>query len=355
MDEQQTITGLVLNSGAPGTFDDVSNDFDILREAVITAGLDGVLNDPSVNLTVFAPEDSAFVSLAQTLGYSGSDEEGSLGHIVEALTLLGGGNPIPLLTDILTYHVLGTEVTSAQVTALDDGTEIETLQGGSLTLNLESDPLSLGDADPAFDDPGLIAFDVDASNGIVHVLDGVLLPVPVSAILGQPDTDFILGDDSDEFYFTGRGQDFIQGGGGRDVIGTGSGNDVALGGAGNDLMFGAGGNDTLRGDEGRDKIFGGKGSDLIDGGAGNDTLITGWGKDTVEFENGDGVDWILDFRIGKDKIDLSGYDGVSGFHDIEHDISGSWFRTKIELDDGDTLLLAGVRAHQLSDHDFIFA
>jgi len=373
MEEQQTITGLVLNSGAPGTFDDNGGDFDILREAVITAGLDGVLNSPDVNLTVFAPQDAAFVGLAQALGYTGSDEQGSLGFIVEALTLLGGGNPIPLLTDILSYHVLGSEVTSADVVGLGNGAEIETLLGSSLTLNLESDPPSLGDADPGIDDPGLIVFDQDASNGIVHVLDGVLLPVSVTGILSQPDTDFILGNKSDEFFFTGDGNDFIQGAGGRDLIIAGSGNDVALGGTGNDRLFGWSGNDTLRGDEGHDRIFGGngadivdggtgndrllggKGNDTLDGGAGNDTMFGGRGSDTFVYENGHGDDWVIGFRSGQDKIDLSGYEGVTGFDDIEHNISTRFFRTEIEFDDGGSLNLTGFGARHLTEDDFLFA
>ncbi|WP_052265159.1 fasciclin domain-containing protein [Ruegeria sp. ANG-R] len=350
-----TITGTVLKSGDPGTFDGDNQDFDILREAVIAAGLAGTLDDPNAGLTVFAPNDAAFITLAQTLGYQESDEAGALGHIVKALTLLGGGDPIPLLTNILKYHVVDGEFDSTAVIGLGNGTEIPTLLGPSVKLDLESDPKSLGDADPGIDDPGLIAFDVDASNGIIHVLDGVLLPVSVTGILGQKNTDFILGDDSDEFIFTGRGKDFVHGGGGNDVINTGSGSDIALGGAGNDIIFGGRGKDILRGDEGHDKIFGGRGQDIIDGGAGNDKLVGGRGSDIFEFEKGDGDDWIVDFRVGKDKIDLSGYDGITGFDDIEDDISGGFFGTTIDLEDGDSVFLSAVWASHLTESDFIFA
>ena len=91
-----TVVGL---SGLPGTTDSNGNDFDLLRDAVLTAGLDTALSDPAATLTVFAPTDSAFIGLAQTLGYGGSDEAGSLGYIVDALTLLGGGDPLPLLQE----------------------------------------------------------------------------------------------------------------------------------------------------------------------------------------------------------------------------------------------------------------
>ncbi|MEM7090502.1 MAG: fasciclin domain-containing protein [Pseudomonadota bacterium] len=312
MMDDQTIVGVVLNSGAPGEMDKNKEDFDILREA------------------------------------------GSLSFIVKALTLLGGGDPVPLLTNILTYHVVAGEFTKDAVVGLGSGAEITTLQGGTLQLNLDSNPPSLIDGDELIDDPGLVAFDVPASNGIIHVLDGVLLPISVTDILGQKNTDFVLGDDTDEFIFTGRGQDFIHGAGGHDVIRAGSGNDVALGGAGNDLIFGGRGKDILRGDEGHDKIYGGRGADVIDGGADDDILIGGRGKDIFVHDEGNGDDWIIDFRVGKDKIDLSGFEDITGFEDIEDDISGGFFRTEIEFDDGGGILLTGVRPGQLSEEDFIF-
>ncbi|MES0825283.1 fasciclin domain-containing protein [Ruegeria sp. SCP11] len=354
--EPQTITDTVVDaSGAPGTFDSDGSDFDILREAVLAAGLDAALADPHAHLTVFAPEDSAFIGLAQNLGFEGSDEAGALNHIVKALTLLGGGDPIPLLTEILTYHVVDGSFTKEQVVGLGDGAEIETLQGGDVELNLSSMPPSLGDEDPGLDDPGLIGFDVPASNGIIHILDGVLLPVSVTGILGKKNTDFILGDDSDEFHFTGRGDDFVHGGGGNDVIGTGRGNDVALGGDGDDTIFGGRGKDILRGDAGQDNIFGGRGKDIIDGGADDDFLFGGRGRDTFVIEDGDGHDTIADFRVGRDKIDLSGYEGIESFEDIEDHISSGFFRTEIELGDGDSIDLLGVNANRLSESDFIFA
>ncbi|MEX0347950.1 MAG: fasciclin domain-containing protein [Paracoccaceae bacterium] len=355
MDATQTLTGIVLNSGAPGTYDNNNGDFDLLRDAVITAGLDGALNDDAAALTVFAPTDAAFIGLAGALGYDGTDEAGALGYIVDALTLLGGGDPIPLLTDVLTYHVVNGKFDLAAVQGLGSGTEIGTLQGGSVTLNLDSMPPSLGDADDGIADPGLIAFDIQATNGIIHVLDGVLLPISVTGILSRPNTDFVLDDDSGSFISTGKGQDFIDGNGGRDVIWAGRGNDIVLGGTGNDVISGGRGKDVLRGDEGHDKIFGGGGKDLIDGGDGNDYMFGGWGRDTFVFEKGDDKDTIVDFRTGRDKIDLSGYDGIDSFDDISDDISGRFFRTVIDLDDGDRISLIGVRAHQLDADDFLFA
>lgn len=340
-------------SGAPGTTDNNGADFDLLRDAVLAADLAGPLSDPAASLTVFAPNDAAFIGLAQTLGYGGSDEGGSLGYIVDALTLLGGGDPIPLLQEVLTYHVTPGEFFLADVSGLGDGAKIPTLQGGELTLDLTAP--GLGDLDPALPDPNLIGFDVDVSNGVVHILDSVLLPLAVSAILSQPGTDFKIGDNGGEYFATGRGNDFIDGNGGRDIIKAGSGNDVAIGGSGNDWIAGQRGNDTLLGESGRDKIFGGGGHDVIEGGTGNDWMAGGWGRDTFVFKEGDGHDKIVDFRNGRDKIDLSGYEGIDDFSDISGDIERGWFGTKIELDDGDSIYLLGVRKSQIDSSDFIFA
>ena len=57
-------------------------------------------------MTLFAPNDRAFIRLANDLGYEGSDEAGAFDAIVQTLTLLGNGDPLPLLTSVLTYHVV---------------------------------------------------------------------------------------------------------------------------------------------------------------------------------------------------------------------------------------------------------
>ena len=111
VDEPMTITDIVLQSG--GDFDDNPRDFDILLNAVVTADLAGVLADPEATLTVFAPNDRAFMRLATDLGFEskgGYDEEAVWNFIVGALTDLGGGDPIPVLTDVLTYHVAGGDI-----------------------------------------------------------------------------------------------------------------------------------------------------------------------------------------------------------------------------------------------------
>ena len=85
-----------------------------------------------------------------------------------------GGDPIPLLTDILTYHVAPGRLAAVDVVAADS---ITTLSGEAIT----PDGTVLGDFDPSVPDPEVIVprADLPATNGVVHAIDGVLLPLDV--------------------------------------------------------------------------------------------------------------------------------------------------------------------------------
>jgi len=126
-----------------------SVDHTILKAAVLACGLEGVLSQPGP-YTVFAPTDSAFNQLPP-------------GTIDDLL------NDIPTLTEILQHHVLADSVVS---TVLTDGMTAETLLGTELTVTL---PMGMVHIDDAM----VIVPDITANNGVVHVIDGVLLP-PVS-------------------------------------------------------------------------------------------------------------------------------------------------------------------------------
>lgn len=339
-----SITGLVLETSGATGFDTNGEDFDILREAVIAADLAGTL-DNAGDFTVFAPTDAAFVGLSQTLGYEGDDEAGAFTYLADALRLLNGGNdPIELLSTVLTYHVAGQSLQASQVLAAG---EVTTVQGGTITV--DPDTLTLGDADPDIADPGLIATDLQASNGVVHVLDGVLLPADLLPSNGRNDVRFEIADDGRNFIRTGRDNDLIDAKGGNDWISARAGDDLVLAGDGNDKVFGGRGNDTLKGEDGHDKIFGGRGNDIIDGGGGNDRLLGGWGNDTFVFNEGDGHDTIYDFRAGRDKIDLSAFEFES-FDEVEHLIHKRFFSTEIDLGDTEIRLIGWQR---LDADDFI--
>ncbi|MEM9320786.1 MAG: fasciclin domain-containing protein [Pseudomonadota bacterium] len=339
-----TITGIVSASG--GAFDSNGGDFDLLLNAVQAADLAGALDSETADFTVFAPNDAAFVGLAQTLGFHGEDEGAAFGYIVDALTLLGKGDPIPLLTEILTFHVSPSSLQASQILS---GDPIATLQGGTLDV----DGLQLVDADPGLPNPGLIATDIPASNGIVHVIDGVLQPIETSAVLRMPGTDLEIGGERRDFISTGRGNDFVDGNGGNDIIRLGRGDDVGIGGGGRDVIFAGRGDDLVLGEHGNDKIFAGRGNDTVDGGAGRDLIFGGRGKDTFIFKQGNDVDRIADFRDHQDKIDVSGF-GITAFSEIEHAITGNAHRTALKIGD-DKLVLIGTNRHDIDADDFIFA
>ena len=121
----------------------------ILEAAVLEADLVGALSGEGP-FTVFAPTDEAFAALAEALGATASD-------------LLA----LPELTDILLYHVVGATAFS---TDLSDGQMVATLNGAEVEVSIECDgSIFINDAQ-------VILADIEADNGVVHVLDAVLLP-----------------------------------------------------------------------------------------------------------------------------------------------------------------------------------
>lgn len=128
-------------------------DFSILVEAVVAANLQGTLSGTGP-FTVFAPTNDAFAALLAELGVS-KDE------------LLAD---VPLLTRVLTYHVVSGRVLKAEVPV---GAAIASVEGGTFTVDA-----SLAITDQRGRSAGIVATDVLASNGVIHVLDRVILPAP---------------------------------------------------------------------------------------------------------------------------------------------------------------------------------
>ena len=160
-----------------------SDDFNILLKAVVAAGLDDELAVEGADLTVFAPNDAAFVRLAQDFGFDGdpNDEDAVFAAIADALAGLSpDGDPIPLLTDVLLYHVSPGAKPLAEVAALD---EVPTLLADA---TFSPDGTTLVDNEPDLKDPSLVATDIGASNGIVHVIDRVLIPLDIPGNEPQP-------------------------------------------------------------------------------------------------------------------------------------------------------------------------
>jgi serralysin len=173
-DKLPTITGTVAASG--GNFDHDGHDFDILLNAVLAAGLDGILADAEGTFTVFAPNDYAFVRLARDLGYQGWDEAGAFDTVVAGLTSLGGSELLPILTSVLLYHV-SLETLTAKDVLLSD--QIETaLEGASF----RPEGFRLQDNAPTLRDPRLVfsGLNLLTSNGRIHVINRVLIPLDIS-------------------------------------------------------------------------------------------------------------------------------------------------------------------------------
>ena len=156
-EKDKTIVDKVVEiSGASG-FDSNPVDFDILREAVVATGLVDRL-DGQRQLTVFAPTDQAFLDLTG----ASTEEEAFSG--VAALGL-------PAVEDILRYHLAPGRRAADQVV---NARLIPTLlQGEFLTKDRGSTDL----VDGAGRTTGIaVPNAASVSNGIIHVIDGVLLP-----------------------------------------------------------------------------------------------------------------------------------------------------------------------------------
>ncbi len=131
--------------------------FSTLVTAVTEAGLVETLSGEGP-FTVFAPTDDAFAALP----------EGLLDTVLADQELL---------TTILTYHVVSGSVLAADVVTLDSAT---TLQGEDVQITVEGDAVMVNDAN-------VVATDIEASNGVIHVIDSVLLPPSVVEMLAADD------------------------------------------------------------------------------------------------------------------------------------------------------------------------
>ena len=146
--------------GATGSTDIVdtaveAGSFETLVAAVQAAELEETLRSDGP-FTVFAPTDDAFAALP----------EGTVDTLLQ--------DPTGDLAGILTYHVVEGAVMAADVVEMD-GQQVTTVNGATATVNVADDgSVSLTDA--AGNQVNVIETDIETSNGVIHVLDGVLMP-----------------------------------------------------------------------------------------------------------------------------------------------------------------------------------
>jgi transforming growth factor-beta-induced protein len=152
---------------------------DILASNGVIHVIDRVLLPETRNIVEIASEDGRFTTLVAALGAAGLDEtlagDGSFTVFAptdDAFAKLPEGTvasllgDLPQLTDILLYHVVEGKVMSQDVIALEDAL---TLQGESIMIFVGDDSVQLNDA-------SLLATDIEATNGVIHVIESVLLP-----------------------------------------------------------------------------------------------------------------------------------------------------------------------------------
>ena len=148
---QGMVASIVVNPAPPtNTVVDIvvnSEDHTTLETAVVAAGLVETLSGEGP-FTVFAPTDAAFANLP----------EGTLDAVLA---------DTDLLTAILTYHVVGSTALS---TDLSDGMTVTTLNGADVTVTIDMD------MNVFINDAQVTVADLEADNGVVHVIDAVLLP-----------------------------------------------------------------------------------------------------------------------------------------------------------------------------------
>ena len=134
--------------------------FGTLVAAVEAAGLVETLKGEGP-FTVFAPTDEAFAALpAGTIDALLADPQGQL-------------------TQILLYHVVPGKVMAADVT---DGAEVATVQGSPVNFMVADGAVMINDAN-------IVATDIEATNGVIHVIDKVILPPAEEAATEEAATE----------------------------------------------------------------------------------------------------------------------------------------------------------------------
>ena len=163
-----TVVDVAVGASGGGTPDGNPADYDILVSALGAAGLVDALKGEGP-FTVFAPNDRAFQRLATTLTGQSLGEQATLEAIAGVLS--GDGD----LANVLKYHVVaGRRLGPLQVLL----SRRITMFNGEIVRPLLT---ILRDEQPGFADPRLVlnAIDIDASNGVIHTIDRVLLPDPL--------------------------------------------------------------------------------------------------------------------------------------------------------------------------------
>ncbi len=157
----------------------------------------------------------------------------------------------------------------------------------------------------------------------------------------------LASEGSDALYSSHAGES-VQALGGHDIVLGRGGDDRLFGQAGSDLLHGNNGDDYIRGGHGNDHLHGKQGNDTLLGGHGDDTLQGAHGSDVFVFGKHAGVDRVVDFEDGQDKLGLE--DGLR-FRDLRFSQSGE--DTEIRADGHLIAIVEKANASIFTSDDFI--
>jgi len=140
--------------------------FSILKAAITKADLMDALTAPEADITLFAPTNTAFLEAAETLG-------------ITAEELLDSDS----LADILKYHVVPGK---KMVDSLQNGDTLPTLfdESEALKVSTNGEDVMINDAEVLYDD-------LEAENGVVHVINSVLLPPAPESVENDADMELV--------------------------------------------------------------------------------------------------------------------------------------------------------------------
>jgi len=152
-------TAIALSGGeTAGEFDGNAGDFDILIQALLVTNAVALFD--GTDYTVFAPTDQAFMDLASFLAGSTIDDE------EVAFSTIAGAVGVNGVASVLAYHLTGRVRNSASVTRAAD---VTMLDGNTITARS-------GSVEAIGSTAGFVATDVRVADGMIHVIDTVLLP-----------------------------------------------------------------------------------------------------------------------------------------------------------------------------------
>lgn len=143
------IAGIAVNAG----FNELVNAL-VYVDQELNAGLVNLFSTGTNQYTVFAPTDDAFDALYAALGVNGINEL-----------------PAELVLDVLKYHVVGGRRAANSVVPPVKSRTITTLLGATFSVNKDAVITAIGSTS------SITAANISASNGIIHVIDQVLLPI----------------------------------------------------------------------------------------------------------------------------------------------------------------------------------